>query len=479
MNVSYITLLPKKETPLLIQDYRPISLLHSIPKLLSKVLANRVQGTIFNLVDPMQSAFIKGRSISENFLLASDLVQCALKRKKPTIVLKLDFHKAFDTVNWNALYSVLAHRGFDETWITWLSKLLESGRAHILINGEMGESITYKRGVRQGDPLSPYLFILVADVLQQMIKNAFRDEQLLHPIDIQAPPPILQYVDDTLILIKGSLQQGQILKGILDTFAYFSGLQINYHKSTLVPIHMEQAEITAVSNLLLCPTSALPCNYLGLPLSTSKITHKMLSPIIDRIDKRLAGWIPGLLSWGERLIMINAVMSAIPNYFMVAVRWPDKSIEAIDKLRRAFLWKGDRPTRGEQCLVAWQIVTLSKEQGGLGVHDLGAHNMALLLKIASKMLSSTSEPCFQWLRSQNIQRQIPTMAKQSDTLVWKSVVSMIDTVIASTKVSVGNRELTLFWKDHWTALGRLHFVFPTLASFARNINCTVTSRPRA
>lgn len=123
VNVSHITLLPKKETPLEIKDFRPISLLHSIPKFLSKVLANRLQAVIQNLIDPMQSAFIKNRSIIENFLLASDLLQCALKRKKPMIALKLNFHKAFDTINFDCLYSALSHRGFKPRWIRYGSNI--------------------------------------------------------------------------------------------------------------------------------------------------------------------------------------------------------------------------------------------------------------------------------------------------------------------------------------------------------------------
>ena len=108
----------------------------------------------------------------------------------------------------------------------------------IMVNGTVGDQINYKRGVRQGDPLSPYMFILVADILQRSLQRAHTDGQILHPLDIQEAPPTLQYADDTLILLKGTRQQAMILKDLLDSFALFPGLKINYHKSTLVPIHM-------------------------------------------------------------------------------------------------------------------------------------------------------------------------------------------------------------------------------------------------
>lgn len=140
----------------------------------------------------MQSGFIRGRSITENFILASELVQSALKGKKPMIVLKLDFHKAFDTVSWDALFRIMEARGFPDKWIGWIKALLCTGKAQITNNGQKGEQIQYKRGVRQGDPLSPYLFILVADVLQKMIQQAFSTGILKHPLDIQGAPPNLQ-----------------------------------------------------------------------------------------------------------------------------------------------------------------------------------------------------------------------------------------------------------------------------------------------
>lgn len=196
----------------------------------------------------------------------------------------------------------------------------------------MGDQIQYKRGVHQGDPLSPYLFILVVDVLQRLIQQAQSNGLISHPLEVQGNTPTLQYADETLILLKGTVQQATVLREILDAFAGFSGLKINYHKSTFVPIHMSQEDAHIAADTLQCPISSLPSNYLGLPLSTNKIPHSLLQPIIDKVDRRLASWIPGLLSWGGRVTMINTMLSAIPTYYMSCLKWPDRSIEAIDKI---------------------------------------------------------------------------------------------------------------------------------------------------
>ena len=204
------------------------------------------------------------------------------------IILKLDFHKAFDTVNWECLLHVLQQRGFGNRWTTWIRNILSTSKAHILINGIVGEEIQYKRGVRQGDPLSPYLFILVADVLQRLIRHAATNGVISHPLDIQGFSSVLQYADDTLILLKGEVQQILVLKELLDTFSCFSGLRINYHKSTLIPIHMSTEDANAAATALHCPISSLPCNYLGLPLAANRIHHSLLQPIIDKVDRKLA-----------------------------------------------------------------------------------------------------------------------------------------------------------------------------------------------
>lgn len=206
VNTAFITLLPKKDTPLELRDFRPISLVHSLPKLVTKVLAIRLQSRIPELVHALQSGFLRGRSIIENFALAVEMVQCAHKRKLPMIALKLYFQKAFDSVSWDCLSQVLEARGFPQIWIQWITKLLSTGRSRVLVNGELGDPILAKKGFWLGDPLSPYLFILVADVLQQLCCMHFQAGNLLHPLGSDTMFPVLQYADDTLILFRVEVQ---------------------------------------------------------------------------------------------------------------------------------------------------------------------------------------------------------------------------------------------------------------------------------
>lgn len=151
-------------------------------------------------------------------------------------MLKLDFAKPFDMVSWAGLFRVMRARGFNELWIGWMEAILKTSKSAVLVNGCPGPWITCKRGLRQGDPISPYLFLLVAETLQCMIRSC---GDIQHPTEEGLPCAVLQYADDTLIVLKGNLRGASALKRLLDQFASISGLHINFAKSTLVPIHMD------------------------------------------------------------------------------------------------------------------------------------------------------------------------------------------------------------------------------------------------
>jgi exonuclease III len=287
INRSFMILLRKKENNNEPTNYRPISLLNCTVKWITKILAARLQSLIKLLVDADQTGFVKTRCIADNFMYAMDLVQCCRKRKKKAMILKLDFSKAFDTVSWEALFSILHIRGFDDKWIMWMKELLTSAKTAVLLNGIPGNWINLKRGLRQGDPLSPLLFIVVVDVLQQAIKRTALDGLLRHPVLEDQPCPVLQYADDTLIVIQGEVQQAKILKEILDDFANATGLKINFAKSTFVPINLSLQEGEQIAEALNCKVASFPQTYLGLPLSDTKLPKEAFLPYISSVEKRI------------------------------------------------------------------------------------------------------------------------------------------------------------------------------------------------
>lgn len=255
----------------------------------------------------------------------------------------------------------------------------------VLLNGVPGKPFKCKRGVRQGDHLSPLLFVLAADLLQTLINDACSRGSLSHPLgpNFGGDYPIIQYADDTLMVLPADVDQVTFLKQLLHDFACPSGLKVNFSKSFLIPMNIEQSEAQDLVDALSCQIGAMPFTYLGLPLGTTWHTVQEWLPLLNRIERRLMG-LSTFLSYAGRLIIVNLVLSALPTFYLCMLKFPVWVIEQIDKYRMHYLWdKGDINRKGG-CLVAWTKACRSKDQGGLGIIDPRTQNTALLLKYMHK-----------------------------------------------------------------------------------------------
>jgi hypothetical protein len=300
----------------------PISLLNCLVKLITKALVLRLKGCLTSLIDLDQSGFVRSRCISDSFIYVMEIIQSCKIRKKKVVVLKLDFRKAFDTVSWDYLLRVLQIRGFPRKWISWIHMLTSSAKTTILLNGISGPWIQIRRGLRQGDPFSPLLFLIIVDILQKVIQGFSREGRLNHLLVLDLSCPVIQYVDDTLIIFQRDMHQAHLLKEILDAFSLTTGLSINYDKSTLVSINLDNEEQTQIANILGFPHSLLSQTYLGIPLSDSKLPKWALFPILQSLDKRIDTMaISGATSRG-RLILSKSVLSTLPSHILAYIKAP-------------------------------------------------------------------------------------------------------------------------------------------------------------
>ncbi|KAJ3705176.1 hypothetical protein LUZ61_008881 [Rhynchospora tenuis] len=200
-------------------------------------------------------------------------------------------------------------------------------------------------------------------------------------------PRAIQFADDTIILMEAHPRNVGIISTILSHFSQLSGLAINDQKSALVPIAIPTTRIEVLRNLLGCPVKEFPITYLGLPLSVNKPKRVHFLPLVQAMHEKLQGWKAKFLSLGGRLILIKAVLAALPLHFMQVFKLPQWLLDRMDKICRSFLWKGLDTCLGGHCLVNWDTCCLPKRCGGLGILHLKTQNEALLAKWLWKLLA--------------------------------------------------------------------------------------------
>jgi hypothetical protein len=383
LNASFIALIPKRLNASNIRDFRPISLIGSIYKLLSKVLANRLRGVLDKLISESQNAFVGGRKILDSVLIANECLDSRLKSRTPGVICKLDIEKAYDHVNWSCLLHLLERMGFGRRWRLWIEACISSVQFSVLVNGSPERFFSCSRGLRQGDPLSPLLFLLVMEVLSRMLRKV-EVEGLIRGFRAGSNAADglcishLPYADDTILFCDADPDQLLYVRLVLTCFEAVTGLRVNMAKSEMVPVG-EVQNISELAESLCCHIGGLPLSYLGMPLGASYKAVAVWNPILEKLERHLSGWQKLYLSKGGRLTLLKSTLSSLPTYFLSLFTIPISVVRRIEKLQRDFLW-GGMGDEVKHHLVGWDKVCAPKEVGGLGVRSLVLTNKALLGK---------------------------------------------------------------------------------------------------
>ncbi|RVW33526.1 Vesicle-associated membrane protein 727 [Vitis vinifera] len=314
-------------------------------------------------------------------LVANEVIDSVLKRKESGVLCKLDLKKAYDWINWDFLLSVMQRMGFGEKWIGWIRWCISTASFSVLVNGSPTGFFRSSRGLRQGDPLSPYLFVLGMEALSSLINRAVRGGFLSgcriggrEGVGIQVTH--LLFADDTLVFCDDSQEQLAFLSWLLMWFEATSGLRINLNKSEILLVGcVVNAELLEAE--LGCKVGSLPSTYLGLPLGALHKSVKVWDGVEERMRKKLALWKRQFISKGGRLTLIRSTLASMPTYLMSLLRMPRVVKLRLEKIQRDFLWGGGALEKRPH-LVKWAVVCTHKKMGGLGIRNLSILNRALL-----------------------------------------------------------------------------------------------------
>ncbi|KAJ9680648.1 hypothetical protein PVL29_019845 [Vitis rotundifolia] len=326
-----------------------------------------------------------GRQILDASLIANEVIDSWQKRKEKGLICKLDIEKAYDSINWQFLLEVMQKMRFGPKWLRWMWSCLSSARFSVLVNGVPSGFFPSSKGLRQGDPLSPYLFVLGMEVLDVLIRRAV-EGGFLSGCSIRGGRRShlnishLFFADDTIVFCEANKEHLTHLSWILFWFEAASGLRINLAKSEIIPVG-EVVEIEELAVELGCKVGSLPSQYLGLPLRATNRAISMWDGVEERVRRRLALWKRQYISKGGRITLIKSTLASIPMYQMSIFRMPKIVAKRIKKIQRDFLLGGGGwNLEGKIHLVKWEVVCSDKNKGGLSLRKLALLNKTLLGK---------------------------------------------------------------------------------------------------
>eukprot|EP00253_Pinus_taeda_P036198 PITA_36198 len=441
-NSTFIALIPKKDAPESFEDFRPISLCNCIYKIIAKVIATRLIPILSRNISMEQFGFLEGRQIHEAIGVAQEVIHSVKQKRKKGVILKIDLSKAYDQISWLYLRLLLTHLGFNYSFISWIMGCITNVSFAVLINGAASPFFKSQRGLRQGCPLSPLLFLLVAEGLSRLIHSARRSNKIKGiEVAINLYISHLLFVDDILIFSNGSHNELKELKDIFDLFMKASGMLINSGKSQVCVAGFNRRECNAMTNLFPFQTQSLDSSfkYLGFWLKPDAYKKEDWNWLIAKIEARISHWSFRWLSRAGRLTLLKSVLLAIPVYW-VALTWIPKGI--LEKIRRLccrFLWAGSSE-KSVLPWVAWEKIARPKEWGGWGIKQLPEFSLSLAAKSGWRLITDKKT--------------------KHSSIIWKATVEAFFEIEKGLAWKVGDGRNVRIGRDPWVGCNKSYALSP-------------------
>ncbi|KAF7135390.1 hypothetical protein RHSIM_Rhsim08G0109800 [Rhododendron simsii] len=456
VNQTLITLIPKVSCPTTPGQFRPISLCNVSYKLITKILANRLRDILPSIISENQSAFVGGRQISDSILIAHEIMHSLKNRRngrKGWVALKLDMAKAFDRIEWSYLEAVLRKFGFNETWIRWVMSCVTTVSFATLINGEKGELFTPSRGIRQGCPLSPYLFILCAEGFHCLIQRAIMNSSLngvkigQHCLSISH----LFFADDLLLFWEATSFGCYAIDEILRKYEIASGQMVNREKSSLFFSPNTPADVKqGISEALNIRFENHGGKYLGLPSIIGRSKTGVFQYVKDRVIAKLKSRNDTVLNLAGKETMLKSVAMTMPNFIMQCFLLPKRVCKDLCSVIRKFWW-GSKEGENKISWVNWNKLCDSKLQGGLGFWDFHDFNIAFLAKQGWRLVNGP-ESLFQRLfkgKYFHYSTFWDASCPKSASWAWRSICAGRTTLRKGWRWCVGDGKAISIWRDPW------------------------------
>ncbi|XP_074288629.1 uncharacterized protein LOC141613783 [Silene latifolia] len=368
VNATLITLIPEVELPQDVTQFRPIACCNSIYKCISKVLCNRLSIILPDIISPSQSAFVKGRDIVENILICQDLVKLYNRSVvSPRVIMKIDLQKAYDSIEWSFVSNMLSSLNFPPIFTKLILKCVTTPSYTLALNEETFKFFHGKRGLRQGDPISPLIFVICMEYLSRILGKIQEYTKLkYHPLCGRIKLNHLAFADDLLLFCRGDRTSIIGLLRAFQSFSRASGLQMKKGKSSIYSNGVDNLVLTDIIKYSSMKHGSLPFKYLGIPIASKKLSVLECNCLVERVVSRIRSIGSRKLSYAGRLVLIKT--TGIDN----------------DK---------------DSTLVSWDQICQAKKHGGLGVTDIIRWNKAALGKYIWWLAQKKDHLWVKWVHS--------------------------------------------------------------------------------
>ncbi|XP_026419571.1 uncharacterized protein LOC113315517 [Papaver somniferum] len=369
------------------------------------------------------------------------------------MVLKIDFEKAYDRLEWSFIYRVFEALGFNSVWIHWLKLCISSVSFQVLFNGAPNEVFYPSRGILQGNPLSPYIFIIYMEVLSRIINQGIETKQIFGFRIYRQAPMISHsfYADDSMIFLEANLRNVRGIKTILDRFPSWSCQLVNTSKSVVVcSKNLPRRLARNLCRGLHIQLGTSPGKYLGINIQWGRLSHANSTESLVKITNRLSGWKNKSLNFGGRDVLIKSVLDPSLNHLMCTMKLPKFILCKIDKLGRNFLWQHWDGTNRIHA-ISWGKVCKPVWFGGLGIRDLEFHNFSFLAKSSWRIACNPDSlvvKLFQAKYHRNTQFW-EALPPSRVSWCWRSILRGKELIKTGLKWVIETAHQVNIWNDSW------------------------------
>ncbi|KAI0510916.1 hypothetical protein KFK09_011527 [Dendrobium nobile] len=457
---TLIVLIPKIKSPLTPSNCRPISLCQTNYKIVATMLVNRLKKIISKLISEEQVEFVHGRSIADHCLLAQEVFHKfkISKNKKGLVAIKLDMEQAYDSMSWTSLWYVLEWYGFPIVFSKLLMECVVDVSFSIIINGKNSSWIDAHSGFHQGCPLSPYLFILCAQLLSNSIMQ--RGQKLGIQISPRGPVVThLLYADDVLIFSNANVELAKKLKNIVEDFCRWTGQKVNINKSQLMFGKAVKYSMKNKIARVLGFKVVKDMKYLGIKITLNRVKIADFQDILCNVTDKLNAWSKKSLSLGGKLVLIDSSLLSMPNVLVTHSMVPKRVLFELEKLCRSFLWHEKDESKGMH-YVAWKEICKPRCYGGLGVHSPLDRISSFRSKLAWNFIQKPQSLLHRVLAARYGNDVMNGVQRKINSTAWRILVDGGKCLKMAVRWSIGKGDKVNVLNDTWI-LDRCFNKWPT------------------